>query len=104
MISFIFTVPSANLWRLRCSSSRILGASWASCFARISIVARTHNFLSKSIRGASESEKTVNGVSAWASREVLNQYDVALRLVHLHVEYPSAVGRGGEVRAVPKRL
>jgi len=25
MISFIFTVPSANLWRLRCSSSRILG-------------------------------------------------------------------------------
>jgi hypothetical protein len=39
-----------------------------------------------------------------ASGKVLDQPDVALRLIHLHVEYPTAVGRGGEVWAAPIKL
>src|SRR5215204_1012834 len=47
---------------------------------------------------------SVNGADVWTLREVLDQHDVALRLVVLGVEYPTAVGRGGESRAAPEKF
>lgn len=47
----------------------------------------------------------VNGVGGWTSREVLDQHDVGLHLIHLQVDDPSAIGQSGEARtASEKRL
>lgn len=60
--------------------------------------------MTRSEGGEAGARGIVNGVGGWDSREVLDQHNVALRPAHLHVEYPPAVGRGGEARAAPERF